>query len=148
MLSSDLLSTSLRGITHNRSRSLLTTLGVIIGVGSVVLMVSIGNSFENYILEQIASFGGNTIDVYPTGFEKFGQTLDSITEDDYEEIAKLSTVKNVAPVIFIEDTVHVGTEEVAPLVFGTTKEIFGNYGLEIERGRLLSDADEIGRAHV
>ena len=91
MNNSDLIATALNGLKTNKTRSLLTTLGVIIGVGSVVLMVSMGTSFKGYILDQLASFGGNTIDVYPTGFEKFGQTLDSINEDDYESIAKLST---------------------------------------------------------
>ena len=145
---SDTISTSFDSLLQNRVRSLLTTLGIIIGVGSVVLMVSVGNSFENYILEQIESFGGNTIDVYSTGLEKFGQALDSITKDDYEAILNLSTVTNVAPVIFIEDTVHFGTEEVAPLVFGTSKEIFANYGLSLDRGRLLSDSDVKGAKSV
>ena len=141
MRSSDLLTTALNGLTGNKTRSLLTTLGIIIGVGSVVLMVSIGTSFKSYILEQIESFGGNTIDVYPTGFEKYGQTLDSVTEDDYEAILKLNTVTSVAPVLFIEEKARYADEEVTPMVFGTTKELFGNYGFEIGRGRLLNDKD-------
>ncbi len=141
MRQSDLFTTALNGLTGNKTRSLLTTLGIIIGVGSVVLMVSIGTSFKSYILEQIESFGGNTIDVYPTGFEKYGQTLDSVTEDDYEAILRLNTVTSVAPVLFIEEKARYAGEEVTPMVFGTTKELFGNYGFEIGRGRLLNDKD-------
>jgi len=137
----DTLLSALHGLQGNRTRSLLTTLGVVIGVGSVVLMVSIGTSFQNYILSQIESFGGNTIDVFPTGFEKFGQTLDSIKEDDYEAIMDLSTVTSVAPVLFIQDKVIRGTEEITPMVFGTTENIFANYGFEIDRGRILSNSD-------
>lgn len=141
MLLSDTLLSALNGLRGNRTRSLLTTLGVVIGVGSVVLMVSVGTSFQNYILSQIESFGGNTIDVFPTGFEKFGQTLDSIKEDDYEAIMDLSTVKSVAPVVFIQDKVIHGTEEITPMVFGTTANIFANYGFAIDRGRILSMSD-------
>ena len=141
MLLSDTVSTALRGVQGNRTRSLLTMLGVIIGVGSVVLMVSVGTSFKGYILTQIESFGGNTIDVFPTGFEKFGQTLDSVTEEDYEAVRKLSTVKSVAPVIFIKDKILHGTEEITPMVFGSSEEIFANYGFSIERGRLLEESD-------
>ncbi|HLC76551.1 MAG TPA: ABC transporter permease [Candidatus Peribacterales bacterium] len=141
MLFSDTLSTALKGLQGNRTRSLLTMLGVIIGVGSVVLMVSVGTSFKGYILTQIESFGGNTIDVFPTGFEKFGQTLDSVTVEDYESVRRLSTVKSVAPVIFIEEKVIHGTEEITPMVFGSTEEIFANYGFTIEHGRLLTESD-------
>ena len=141
MFLSDTFLSALHGLQGNRTRSLLTTLGVVIGVGSVVLMVSIGTSFQNYILSQIESFGGNTIDVFPTGFEKFGQTLDSIKEDDYEAIMDLSTVTSVAPVLFIQDKVIRGTEEITPMVFGTTENIFANYGFEIDRGRILSNSD-------
>ncbi len=55
MLISDLTRTAFAGITVNGRRSLLTMLGIIIGVASVVLMVSMGNSFQNYILTQISS---------------------------------------------------------------------------------------------
>lgn len=141
MLLSDTLATALNGLKANRVRSLLTTLGVVIGVGSVVLMVSIGTSFKGYLLDQLASFGGNTIDVFPTGFEKFGQTLNSVTESDYEAVLRLGTVTSVAPVLFIRDTVTAGTEEISPLVFGSTKDIFANYGFSISEGRLLLDSD-------
>src|SRR3989338_4432637 len=141
MLLSDTIATALHGLSGNRTRSMLTTLGVIIGVGSVVLMVSVGTSFQNYILSQIESFGGNTIDVFPTGFEKFGQTLDSIKEEDYEAIMRLSTVTSVAPVVFIQDKVIRGTEEITPMIFGTTGNIFANYGFAIERGRILTESD-------
>ena len=148
MLIQDTFNIALRGLKSNKTRSLLTTLGVIIGVGSVVLMISVGNSFKSYVLDQIDSFGGNTIDVYPTGFEKFGQTLDSVNEQDYEAIERLSTVTSVAPVIFIEEKVLRGTEEISPMVFGTNGNIFANYGFEIERGRLLNDRDVRGAKSV
>jgi putative ABC transport system permease protein len=145
----DLLVTATRGITANKKRSLLTTLGVVIGVGSVVLMVSLGRSFERYVLEQVESIGTRTIVVYPTGFEKFGSNIDSLTFDDYDAVRILSTVESVSPVIAVPDIVSYGDrEQRSPHVLGATKDIFPNYGLTIERGRLLDDDDNDGARSV
>ena len=144
MLSADLLRTALSGITANKRRTMLTMLGIIIGVAAVVLMVSMGKSFENYILTQIESFGTNTMDIFPQGFEKFGGNLDTLTISDFEQIRKLSTVTSAAPIILVSKVVSYGREEKTPMVMGTRKEIFPNYGLKLADGRLLDDSDEEG----
>ena len=141
MLLSDTIQTAIAGITVNKTRSVLTTLGIIIGVGSVVLMISVGKSFQNYILTQIESIGTNTMDVFPVGIEKFGGNLQSLTEDDYEAVKRLSTVSNVAPVIIVAKPVEYGRETVNPMVFGTLPQIFSNYGLKLADGRLLEQGD-------
>ncbi|MCK5017110.1 MAG: ABC transporter permease [Candidatus Peribacteraceae bacterium] len=148
MLISDTISAAYKALTINRMRSLLTMLGIIIGVGSVVLMVSIGRTFEAYILDQVESFSNNLIEVYPTGFEKFGRTLDSLVYEDFEAVEKLSTVESVAPVIFLTESVQYGTEEVTPFIFGTVSNFFNNYGLKLEKGRLLDSNDEKGARNV
>jgi putative ABC transport system permease protein len=148
MLIHDLLSTAARGITVNKKRSALTMLGIVIGVASVVLMVSIGRTFQGYIMEQIASIGTDTLDIFPTGLEKFGKNLDTLTEEDYHAIDLLPTVDRVAPVILVAKSVHYGKEEWSPMVMGTTPVIFGNYGLEVAVGRLLTDADVDGGKNV
>ncbi|MBI5156304.1 ABC transporter permease, partial [Candidatus Peregrinibacteria bacterium] len=148
MLTSDLLSTATRGITVNKSRTALTMLGIIIGVASVVLMVSIGRTFQGYILDQIASIGTNTMDVFPTGFQKFGGNLDSLIFDDFTAVKGLSTVENVTPVIIVGKPVHYGTQDVSPMVMGTLPGIFANYGLVIEDGRILSASDDEGGKNV
>jgi putative ABC transport system permease protein len=122
-------------------------LGIIIGVAAVVLMISIGRSFQGYILSQIESFGTNTMDIIPTGFEKFGGNLHSLTYEDFERVKRLSTVERAAPVIIVAKTVHFGREERSPMILGSTETIFGNYGLNIDRGRLLDTADEEGARH-
>ena len=144
MLISDLLSTATRGITVNKSRTALTMLGIIIGVASVVLMVSIGRTFQGYILEQIATIGTNTMDVLPAGLRKFGGNLQSLTYDDYMAVKGLSTVTSVAPVIVVGKTVHYGKEDVNPMVMGTLPAVFTNFGLEVEQGRLMDKGDDDG----
>lgn len=123
-------------------------LGIIIGVASVVLMVSMGRSFQGYVLDLISSFGTDTMDVFPVGLERSGGTLDSLTIEDYEAVKRLSTVKDVAPIILVTQPVKNGKEEVSPMVMGTTSQMIKNYGLTLEKGRLLSDTDEDGARSV
>ena len=148
MLFSDTLSTAIKGITVNKRRAALTMLGIIIGVASVVLMVSLGTSFQNYIIVQVESFGSNTIDVFPKGFEKFGGNLDSLIFDDYRAVSQLSTVQSAVPVILVGKSVKFGKEEVSPMVMGSYGQLFANYGLKLDHGRLLDRNDEDGAKSV
>jgi len=148
MLQKDLLLTAYRGVTVNKSRSLLTTLGIIIGVGSVVLMVSIGRSFQNYIITQVESVGTNTVEVFPTGLEKFGGNLDGLTIDDFEVIERLPGVSSATPVIIMPGATTYGREDASPLVFGAYSIMTDNYGLKLAEGRLLEQNDEDGAKSV
>jgi len=138
----------MRGITVNATRSLLTMLGIIIGVGAVVLMVSVGNSFQNYILTQIESVGASTMEVMPTGLQKFGGNLESLKMEDYRMIERIPGVVSATPVIIVAKPVRYGKEELSPLVFGAYRNMVDNYGLKLEKGRLLDDADEDGAKTV
>ncbi len=148
MLIHDLLTTSAKGITVNKTRTMLTMLGIIIGVASVVLMVSMGRSFQNYILEQIASIGTDTLDIIPTGFQKFGGNLESLTYDDFNAVKNLSTVGRATPVIIVGKPVSFGKEEISPMVAGAYKEFAENYGMAIGEGRMLQQNDEDGAKSV
>jgi putative ABC transport system permease protein len=152
MLIRDTLSIAIRGITTNKSRSALTMLGIIIGVGSVVLMTSIGASVEGLILGQVSSLGAKSMVIFP-GIEEAGGTnarpgYDSLTFEDIRELQKLTTIKSVAPIIFVNGKVTYGREEAVPQVTGTTPDYFENQSISAENGRLLDDADESGAESV
>ncbi len=61
----ELIKTSLRSIAKNKGRTVLTSLGIIIGVTSVILLTSIGNGLKSYIAEQFESLGSNQVYVLP-----------------------------------------------------------------------------------
>lgn len=61
----DLLKSSFRSILKNKSRTILTSLGIIIGVTSVILLTSIGNGLKSYITDQFDALGANSIFVSP-----------------------------------------------------------------------------------
>ncbi len=148
MRTKDLLRTAMEGLTRNISRSLLTTLGIMIGVGSVVLMMSIGASFQQYILDQVSSFNGGIFEIHAKGLQEFGKETQSISLDDLDALSRLSTVESVAPVVFVTGKVRFGNEEKTPSIFGTTKEIFANFSLTVDRGRALTDGDVKGGQDV
>lgn len=144
MLLKDTLETAFHAITVNKTRSSLTMLGIIIGVASVVLMVSMGSSFQNYILTQIESVGAKTMAVMPVGLQKFGGNLDSLTFDDYEAIAKLPTVEGVAPVVIVAKPLKYGKEEQNPMILSSYPDIFDNYSFKVQTGRRIEMSDDTG----
>jgi len=144
----DLAQTAFKGVTLNPKRALLTMLGVIIGVGSVISVLSLGAGFERYILDQVASVSMRTVEIYPKGLESFGAALDTLKEDDAEAMKKLNTVTNVAPVIFVDSPVEYQKEKITPLIFGSFPSIFNNYGLELKEGRFLTQADHVRNQKV
>jgi putative ABC transport system permease protein len=63
---------ALRALRRNTMRSILTALGIIIGVGAVIAMVSIGNGAKAQVEAQVASLGENVITVFPGSFTSAG----------------------------------------------------------------------------
>src|SRR3989344_3222053 len=61
----ELLALSLRSIAVNKLRSFLTTLGIIVGVFSIIVLVSIWAGIQTYVTKEISSLGSNIIDVVP-----------------------------------------------------------------------------------
>ncbi|OGJ55940.1 hypothetical protein A3D88_00900 [Candidatus Peribacteria bacterium RIFCSPHIGHO2_02_FULL_52_16] len=152
MTIADTFTIALRAIGTNKSRSLLTMLGIIIGVGSVVLMTSIGASVEELILGQVSSLGANSMVIFPGQEEGGGSQqrpgYDSLTFDDIRALEKLTTIKTVAPVIFVNGIVSYGREETTPEVMGSLPTFYQNQSITAERGRMLDDTDESGAKYV
>ena len=67
MLLRDAFKTATRSLTHSKMRSLLTMLGIVIGIASVIILMSIGRSAQNLILNQVQSIGSNLIIIIPGG---------------------------------------------------------------------------------
>ena len=149
----DSLRASLKGVTGNPMRSLLTRLGIIIGVGAVVLMSSVGQSMEGVILSQISSLGPKSMVIFPGtqggGAAAISAGHDSLTFEDLRELEQLRTIASVAPVIFIPGTTSYGSVEGTPQVFGVVENFFKNQNISPAEGRLL-DKDDIdgGKAYA
>lgn len=100
----ELLQLSLRALRANKMRSILTMLGVIIGVFAVIMLVSIGTGLQNYITNQISGLGSNLTFVIPgrVGGARTpgGQQTNKLTINDAQKLdAKLKSIADVGPVV-------------------------------------------------
>ena len=101
----NLVKVAFKSIIKNKMRTLLTMLGIIIGVGAVIVMVAIGKGAEQRIQNQIASMGTNLIMIFPGSMQSRGVRMgpDSgvqLTLDDVDKLKKNSTlIDAVSPVV-------------------------------------------------
>ncbi|UCH08903.1 MAG: ABC transporter permease [Deltaproteobacteria bacterium] len=129
-------------------RSVLTTLGIIIGVGAVIIMVSIGNGAKDQINEMIDKLGANIMMVMPgrsfgRGVSGSAGSLPTLTEDDAWAIQnEISTVKLVAP--YVRGGAHLISANLnwSTTVQGVTNDFFGAREWDLTKGRLF-DPEEI-----
>jgi len=142
---SDSFETAFKGFAANRLRAFLTTLGIVIGIASVILMLSLGKGAEGLILGQISSFGPDTIFVGPGGGDMNGPpklgSLTAIKYTDFQAIKKLPSLKAAAPVLMINETVNYESQNKNPTTTGSTPEIAEVDGLETARGTFFSQDD-------
>ncbi len=138
------LRVALDGLTVNKMRSGLTMLGVIIGVGAVIALMSIGEGVQASITEQINAIGSNLIFVLP------GEG--SLTMDDAQAMADPDNVPDalaVAPEFGQTTQVIFGGENVNVPVTGVTEDYAIAYnGIEVASGRFIEDDDVDGRDDV
>ncbi len=148
----DILRQASCGVTVNLTRSLLTMLGIIVGIASVVLMSSVGESMKGVILGQISSLGARSMVIFPGkpegGPNAISTGHDSLTFEDIEALKKLKTITTVAPVIFLPGTASYGRQEATPTTLGVMPEFFENQNIGVQDGRLIARSDAEGAQMV
>jgi len=151
------LRVALDGLTANKLRSGLTMLGVIIGVGAVIALMSIGEGAQAAITGEISAAGSNLIRVSPGTSEGSGPGGDdggnvtTLTYDDARAIADPRNVPDavvVAPEFTQSAQVIFGNENVSAQVVGTTAEYPEAFDLEVARGHFVEEKDVNGRSNV
>ena len=123
------LRTALRALLRNKMRSVLTTLGVIIGVGAVIAMMEIGQGSRTAMQQSIASMGANLLMILPGAASSGGVTfgggsVTTLSPQDAEEIGRqCPAVSEVALIVRARTQVVYGNRNWVPLVIcGTTPE--------------------------
>jgi len=152
----DLIITSSESLRRNKSRSLLTILGVVIGIAAVILMLAIGQSAEGYILNQVADLGSDLIFVEPSSGESaesgppspyIEQTL---TLDDVEALEKNDYFFAISPVLATSTAVSRGEVSKFVQVYGVDENYTEIFSQEVQTGRFFeaSDTDSFARVAV
>ncbi len=137
---------ALRAIRRNLLRSFLTILGIVIGVGAVITMVTLGNGATRAVSDQISSLGSNLIMVRPG--QRLGPGRDSagaprFKASDAEAIAaQISSINAVAPVANKSVTVVYAARNWSTTVTGSTDAYFTVGNWQLADGRVFTKAEQ------
>jgi putative ABC transport system permease protein len=137
---------ALKSIWGNKMRSFLTMLGIIIGVASVIILVSLVNGQMTYMTEQFASMGTNQINVNVSNLSSRSVTVDEMYEF-YEENKELFS--QMTPKVSISATVKSGTETLSDTtVTGVSEQYLEMKDQTLDSGRFLQYSDILSRQKV
>ena len=139
---------SLEDFNRNKLRTFLTSLGIMVGVSSVILLIALGLGLKEYIKKQFEGLGTNIViaipgKVFQNGSFRPGRNIGATSFDD-KDIAALSSVKGITFLtpVFIK-TIEVeamGKTEIGDL-YATNDEIFPMRNLELETGNYFTKSD-------
>lgn len=143
---------SLNSLFENKSRSFLTMLGIIIGIGSVILMVSIGKGAERLILASIESFGNRSIFVQPGGGTQGGPpsitAIDKVKYKDYLAMRNLDYLEDVAPILIYSTVASYQSQNQRVRVVGTNEYYAKAINSGVQEGRFLTLEDLTNSSRV
>ena len=143
------LTVAWRSLLANKLRSMLTMLGIIIGVAAVIIMISIGQGASAQVTGRIASMGSNLLQVMPAAafgpVRGAGGQVNSLTMGDAEAIGELPLVRNVAPEARSQVTASSGSQTWTTSLIGTTPEMQAIKGWQMTAGAFFSN-DDVDRA--
>lgn len=157
---------ALQALILNKSRSFLTMLGIIIGVGSVVAVMSIGTGAQQMIMESIEGIGSNLIIIIPgepseeensfTGSSP--QNIESLIGVEIQDQLKMKDVKaiekeanlieGVSPVILNSSIISYRNRNTRTSVFASTGNALEIYNFEIDKGKFYNSSDIANSSNV
>jgi len=149
-----ILKVATRSIMKSRMRSLLTALGIIIGVAAVVVMVAIGDGAQQKVEQSIASLGTNLIIITPgssnTGGVRGGMgTFSRFTFEDVDKIKNEAIfIKGVSPVVRSGGQVIGGIGNWSTSIQGVSPDYLDIREWPLQSGEFFTDRDVLARAKV
>jgi putative ABC transport system permease protein len=151
----DNLRVAIGGISSNKLRSVLTTLGVLIGVSAVIILVAVGTGSSQAVESRINQLGTNTLTVFNTG--RFGRASGTQTQVASLTIADVNAlenpnnapdVKSVSPVVSTSETVTYGSATYTTTVEGSTPSYLTAEDYTVQAGSAISSQDVTSHAQV
>lgn len=134
---------AVRSMLAHRLRTLLTMLGIIIGVAAVVTVVALGKGAQAQVESQINELGASTLDIFPGA--DFGDPrsaeIESLVVDDADHLAALSYVDSVSPNLSGSVAALQGNRRANTQVLGVGADLPRVRGLRLKAGRFFTDAE-------
>jgi len=147
MKQTTLLKVASQSILKNKMRTLLTMLGIVIGVGAVIVMVAVGNGAQTMIKQQISSLGTNLIIVMPGsgvvgGANQGAGTFNKLTVADAEKLKRDGTMLSaVSPVVSTRTQVIGGNGNWRTTINGVSTDFLTIRDWSVTSGSFFEDAD-------
>ncbi len=152
---SDLFQETISAISANKLRSGLTILGIVIGIGSVIAMISVGQGAKWQIENQIQQIGSNLIVIYPGAMRTFSiaaaarGTAQTLKISDAKTIKKeVSGVSGVAPIINRNYQVVAKNKNTRTQIVGTSPDILLVRNYQIDLGSFFTEKDVEAKSRV
>lgn len=147
MNTTNLLKIALRALANNKLRGLLTMLGIIIGVASVITMLAIGQGSKRSIQAQISEMGSNMIMIQPGadmrgGVRQDASAMETLKLQDYEDIVNETRyVSATSPSVNSSGQAIYGANNAPTTVYGISPDYMEIRRYEVEDGDMFSDQD-------
>ena len=145
---------AINALLANKMRSLLTMLGVIIGVAAVIALVSVGMGVRTGITSNFESLGANTITIMPGSSNRGGPrgaagSMQTLKYDDAKAIeAKIKDIQYVSPTVSSSYQVVNGNQNWNTSVTGVTPDLMQIRSLTVDNGSFISKEDMTKRNRV
>jgi putative ABC transport system permease protein len=157
MLLKDAFKTSIRSLTHGKMRSILTMLGIVIGIASVIILMSIGASAQSLILNQVQGIGSNLIFIIPGGTTsgKFqspasaqGIVIKSLKQRDIDSLSREISIAAVTAEVRGQSKVVYGDNDVTASYEGVFANFFEIRNFKTVKGYPFTQNDVQSFNHV
>ncbi|HUL49256.1 MAG TPA: ABC transporter permease [Gemmatimonadales bacterium] len=152
MLLGEIVKVALEALRANKLRSLLTMLGIIIGVGAVITMVALGSGAQKSVQDRIQALGPTLLSVYPGQSFMRGVASNnrvSLTMDDDTALANHAQyVSAVVPELSQNLQVQLGDQNINVSVVGSTPNYAPVHNYSVTAGRMFTAGDDAARRRV
>lgn len=137
---------SLSGLAKHKTRTVLMMLGIVIGIATLTVVVSLGKGMQRKVMKNIQSFGPNAVMVSAGGGKMFGppdERVTTLTLEDADAIRQaVGGVKHISPfTVNLEQTVIYGHRNTTSPVVGVTPEFADAWQWYADQGEFISEED-------
>lgn len=144
-----------QSLWRHKGRTLLTSLGILIGIASVIMVISIGGGAQSLILNQVRSIGSNLVSVIPGGqidngppVAAFGITITTFTLEDVEALGKVEHVVAVNPYAKGSGQISFGSATMDIFFNGVSSEYLVVEDVAMEEGRFFTPLEDLSGDRV
>lgn len=147
MLGREFAKLSFDAVRAHRLRSILTALGIAVGIAAVVLLTSIGEGVQRFVLDEFTQFGTTLVAVNPGKTATFGVsgaligTVRPLSTDDAQALGRVPHVEALVPALWGNAEVEGGGRKRRTMIIGTGPAMPSVYKFEVAKGRFLPPDD-------